>query len=91
MDPKNDMQLAASAHSRWMNLRNRRQEDVQYREEWWGEQCGHCRFWIPLSGAIGADYGACVNPDSPFDAHVRFEHDGCDQFQLAESWGVADA
>lgn len=38
---KNDMQMAAAIHQRWMLRRNRRQEDPGYVESWWAEQCGH--------------------------------------------------
>ena len=82
---KNDMRFAAKTHQRWMARRNRRQEAPDYKEEWWGQRCGHCRYWVPLSGALGSDYGACTNDRSPFDGHVQFEHDGCDEFQPAES------
>ena len=78
---KNDMRRAAEVHERWSVQRNRKQEAPGYREEWWAEQCGHCAHWVPLSGALGRDYGACGNPSSPFDGRVRFEHDGCDVFE----------
>jgi hypothetical protein len=87
---KNDMRFAAATHSRWMDRRSRRQEDPEYRDEWWAQQCGHCRFWVPLSGALGSDYGACANPASPFEASVRFEHDGCEEFESAEAWVQPD-
>lgn len=87
---KNDMQMAAAIHQRWMLRRNRRQEDPGYVESWWAEQCGACRHWIPLSGALGRDYGACANSESDFDGTVRFEHDGCDEFDAAGSWMQPD-
>jgi hypothetical protein len=55
-----------------------------YQDDWYGKQCLHCRFWVPVSGVFADDYGACTNPDSPFDAQVRFEHDGCEYFTPAK-------
>ncbi|MFT7473980.1 MAG: hypothetical protein ACI81L_000896 [Verrucomicrobiales bacterium] len=72
-------------HERWMDRRNRRQESDEYSDDWWHEQCLHCRWWLPLAGVFADDYGACSNPSSVFDAMVRFEHDGCEQFLRAES------
>lgn len=63
-----------------MTRRNRKQEEPEYRDEWWAHQCGACRHWVPLTGELGSDYGACTNERSPFDGKVQFEHDGCDQF-----------
>jgi hypothetical protein len=88
--PKNDMVEAARTHRRWLANRSRYQEADTYRDEWWAEQCGACRWWIPLSGALGNDYGACANPASPFDARVMFEHDGCEHFEDSGDWGTAD-
>ncbi|MBO0728550.1 MAG: DUF3027 domain-containing protein [Acidimicrobiaceae bacterium] len=88
---KNDMRHAAETHHRWMPRRNRRQEAPDYQDGWWVEQCGACRFWIPISGALGHDYGACSNAASRFDSTVRFEHDGCESFQQSnDGWGQPD-
>ena len=73
--------------SRWMELRNRRQEGAAYRDEWYAEQCGMCEYWIPLAGVWGLDWGGCSNPRSPFDGTIRTEHDGCDEFSSANDWG----
>jgi len=59
-------------------------------DDWAWNQCGNCRFWIPLTGAWGLDWGACSNPDAPFDAQVRFEHDGCGHHQPAGKWVTPD-
>jgi hypothetical protein len=75
---------------RWLESRNRRQEDAAYRDDWRGQQCGMCEFWVPLAGSWGLDNGACSNPSSPFDGTVRSEHDGCDQFSLGRAWGVPE-
>jgi len=83
---RNDEQHAVQCHQRWMKLRNRKQEAPNYQIEWADQQCGMCQYWIPLTGALGTDYGACSNSASPFDASVRFEHDGCDEFVDAGEW-----
>ncbi len=67
-------------HERWLRLRNRSTGDPGYRDEWFDEQCGGCRFWIALSGEPGLDWGVCAHADSAFDGQVRFEHDGCERF-----------
>ena len=69
-----------ACHQRWAHRGNRNTGDLTYRDEWYYQQCGGCRFWIALRGELGLDYGACTNPQSTFDGHVRFEHDGCDVF-----------
>ena len=66
-----------ACHHRWLANRNRDTRDAAYPDSWYAEQCGGCTFWIALHGRLGADYGACTNPASTFDAHIRFEHDGC--------------
>jgi Protein of unknown function (DUF3027) len=75
-----DLTHFCACHKRWADRRNRRQEAPGYRDEWYAEQCLFCRYWVPLIGAFADDYGACSNPRSPFDATVRFEHDGCAEF-----------
>jgi DUF3027 family protein len=85
-DLSNNSEHFKSVHKRWMARRNRRQESPDYKDDWYAEQCGRCRFWLPLAGEIGSDYGVCSNPKSPFDGLARFEHDGCDVFEDAETW-----
>ncbi|MGW2214013.1 DUF3027 domain-containing protein [Nonomuraea sp. NPDC001684] len=80
----------SAIHERWLAERHRRTEDPDYREEWYPKQCGACRFWFPLAGALGTDYGACANAASPFDGRIRFEHDGCDAFQESGTWSVPE-
>ncbi len=79
-----------TTHERWAGQRNRLVESDGYEDEWYAEQCGSCRYWIPLSGAFGSDYGGCSNPLSPFDKHVMFEHDGCKEHEPAGRWIVPD-
>lgn len=45
--------------------------------EFKSEQCCSCKFYVPLSGTLGADWGVCSNPRSPRDCLLTFEHDGC--------------
>lgn len=88
---KNDMRFSAETHRRWLGDRNRKQEEGSYRAEWWQAQCGACRYWVALSGALGNDCGACSNAASAFDGRVRFEHDGCEQFEKSiDGWGQSD-
>lgn len=68
-------------HERWMARRNRIQEGSEYKDEWYAEQCLRCWHYVPLTGALREDYGACTNPQSPFDQRVMFEHDGCEAFE----------
>jgi hypothetical protein len=81
-----DPSFRALIHQQWLSRRNRRQEDHGYRDEWWAEQCGGCRFWLALAGSMGSDYGACSNPESPLFGLVRFEHDGCASFDPGGPW-----
>jgi hypothetical protein len=77
-------------HERWMEKRNRRNEDPAYRDEWWSQQCGACRYWVPLSGVFAEDYGVCAGSTSDFDGLVRFEHDGCAAHESTEGWVLPD-
>jgi hypothetical protein len=43
-------------------------------------QCGGCTYYVPLEGALGADWGGCTNPRSPFDRRCVFEHWTCTEF-----------
>jgi hypothetical protein len=71
----NDHAFAETTHHRWSDRRLRKMEDPAYRDEWYAEQCGGCRFWIALTGVLGSDYGGCVNDreNSPV-AIVSFPH-----------------
>lgn len=82
----NDRQHFAACHQRWMEKRNRKQEDHNYRDEWYSEQCGRCVFYIPITGVFFLDYGACSNEASPFDKTIMFEHDGCTEFKDTDEW-----
>jgi hypothetical protein len=56
------------------------------RTEWHEDQCFLCRFYLPLAGPLGADWGACANPASPRHGAVTFEHDHCRAFALNDSY-----
>ncbi len=84
----NDASHYRAAHQRWMDKRNRKMEQDDYLEQWSSQQCGMCAFWLPLGGMFGEDYGVCSNPDSTFDSHCRFEHDGCESHVGTPEWVV---
>jgi hypothetical protein len=78
-----DVNPSAKTHARWVTARNRAPDtsNPDFKEAWVWEQCGICKFWLPLAGPLGADWGVCSNPDSSFDRTAMFEHDGCDFFE----------
>jgi hypothetical protein len=80
------MRRSGPLHQQWLSRAKRRIDDPYYREEWWAEQCGGCRFWLELAGPMGLDYGGCSNAVSPFFGLIRFEHDGCDAFDRGGPW-----
>jgi hypothetical protein len=86
-----DEQHAEDCHVRWMPRRNRKMEAPNYDPTWASEQCLFCRYFIPLTGALIEDWGACSNSLSVFDAIVRFEHDGCEQFTRADYIAQVDS
>lgn len=79
-----DREHNGKCHERWLQLRNRLTDQPGYRDEWFDEQCGGCRFWVALGGELGRDWGVCTHPGSEFDGRVRFEHDGCELFAVRE-------
>jgi hypothetical protein len=42
--------------------------------------CG-CRYFLPLEGKLGYDWGVCGNPKSPRFGLLTFEHQGCREFK----------
>jgi hypothetical protein len=85
-----DFRHFADVYARWQGTWQRNQNDPSYKDQWWDQQCGMCEYWIPLSGVIGMDYGACSCPKSNRDGRITFEHDGCDEHEKADEWRVAD-
>ncbi len=48
----------------------------------WGSDCSQgCRFFLPLAGPLGNDWGACGNPLSHRAGLLTFEHQGCGKFE----------
>jgi hypothetical protein len=80
--------ISQRVHERWLARRARRTDDPGYLDEWYREQCGSCRRWIPLSAPAGLDWGACTHEKSDFDGQVRFEHDGCPCYEEAGGWRI---
>jgi hypothetical protein len=84
---RNSEEHAQTTHQRWIANRYRDPGSPGFDwDKWAGKECMTCRFYIPLMGILGADYGACSNPDSPFDGSVRFEHDGCEAYSENEDY-----
>lgn len=85
-----DKKHANACHYRWSEKLNRDVSKAEYKEDWANEQCGGCRFYVPLTGAFITDWGVCSNEKSPCDGTVRLEHDGCDFYaEAADGWGLA--
>ena len=42
--------------------------------------CG-CKFFHPLTGKEGMDWGVCINPESSRAGLLTFEHMSCDRFE----------
>lgn len=63
-------------HDRWSN-----------RVPYWSAnnpQCGECRWYIRLAGALGSDWGVCSRSISPYDGALVFEHQGCNRFERTD-------
>ncbi len=42
--------------------------------------CG-CKFFMPLEGKLGSDWGICSNVESHRCGLLTFEHQGCNEFK----------
>ncbi|OGO55822.1 MAG: hypothetical protein A2V85_07470 [Chloroflexi bacterium RBG_16_72_14] len=73
-----DAAARSAIHKRWI--------EKTPRSEWHEDQCLFCRFYLPIEGPMGSDWGACANPVAPRDAQVTFEHDHCDAFEFNEGY-----
>lgn len=52
------------------------------REDDYGPDCSHgCKFFMPLEGDLGLDWGVCVNHQGPRKGMLTFEHQGCKFFE----------
>lgn len=49
-----------------------------------------CRWYHPLEGPRGMDWGVCGNPESHRSGLLTFEHQGCGHFELAEVFELED-
>ncbi len=73
-----------SSHRHLMSIMRRLRDDYEpYGQQ--GRQgfdcsCG-CRWYKPLAGALGSDWGVCANRDSHRAGLLTFEHQGCMQFE----------
>ena len=82
-----DEQHLRACHIRWTKRLHRNPLDPNYQDGWGIQQCGGCRYFIPLAGVFADDWGGCTNAASSFDQRVMFEHDGCDAFDPAsDGW-----
>jgi hypothetical protein len=45
------------------------------------KQCLHCANYVPLSGQLGSDWGACQSENSQYDGSLVFEHWTCMQWE----------
>lgn len=72
---------------RWENYMHRHPQSPHYQAAWSQQQCWHCRYFIPLTGAFSEHYGLCSHLTSLFDGLVRAGNDGCNQHEEAqERW-----
>lgn len=53
---------------------------VQQKRSAVGDCSGDCRWFNPLAGLQGKDWGVCANPASPRVGLLTFEHQGCIQY-----------
>ena len=58
-------------------------------EHWQDCSCG-CRYFHPLAGKVGADWGVCHNKKSPRAGLLTWEHQGCPEFRYDPTVEVWD-
>ncbi len=46
-----------------------------------GDCSSECRYFTKLAGALGQDWGVCVNGASPRAGLLTFEHQGCPDYK----------
>ena len=77
----------SGAHARFMELAVEIESDFEpYGKRGRdGEDCADCscgcRHFAVLDGALGADWGVCMNRNSPRAGLLTFEHQGCPAFE----------
>lgn len=69
--------------------RDRHNRDADGRERFGNDCSMGCRWYAPLDGDLGGDWGVCANPASRRAGLLTFEHQGCDEFEYDEErdWG----
>lgn len=50
-----------------------------------------CKFFLPLAGSLGNDWGVCACPRSPRAGLLTWEHMGCGEFRLPKDETKHDA
>jgi len=48
------------------------------------EKCGHCRYFVPSTGAFPIEWGVCSNPIAKLDGLATMASHGCEQFEKIE-------
>lgn len=87
MDQKNvKVELGYSLHDLLWKLCQKLPTDFEpygrrSRDDDWGPDCScGCKFFLPVEGDAGADWGVCCNQESPRRGLLTFEHMGCKHF-----------
>jgi len=83
-----------SCHERRIQRRQNLAPDADFDTlppSWFADQCGGCRYFIPMTGLFSSDWGVCSQRTAVKDGQVVFEHDGCDQFEDAGKWDFGKA
>jgi hypothetical protein len=67
-------------YSPWGNIDRFKDENVYYPDCSMG-----CKFYKPLTGVLGCDWGVCANSESHRSGLLTFEHQGCQKFVVDDS------
>lgn len=51
------------------------------KQEWLPDCSTGCKWFFPLEGRLGLDWGVCANPLSHRAGLLTFEHQGCPKFE----------
>jgi len=81
--PNMDRRRQHQIHYRWVKSIPKIPEKNKKKYER-GEQCLHCRSYVPLEWPLGSDWGGCTNSRSEFDGNLVFEHFTCEKFCFAK-------
>jgi hypothetical protein len=87
MDQKNvKTEMGCSLHDLLWKLCQKLPTDFEpygqrSRDDDWGPDCScGCKFFLPVDGDAGADWGVCCNQESPRRGLLTFEHMGCKHY-----------